>query len=504
LDSLPGINGDEAWYGVQVERFLDGQVWSGRTPTGLPIGPLLFMTEAALLKVASQSFWVLRLPIALWTLVGLAATFLLHRWVFGNNTESLLVTVVLAAMPTHLAYSRFCWDSSFTLVATPFVLYPALKLGDKFSLSSLLLFTFGSALSIWSHVTTAAFVTACIVAVLAVHVTGDLIVRIRRWPVLALTIAILAVLTFSTAWLFVIGQSPRLRSHWKTLVTSVGRISDHLTSVADILCGPRVYEYIAGVSRPSWALPVYWLLLAIILFSGWQMIRSSDRRNRALLAIAACTVALATALGDTLWLERPSYERYFLYLLPLGAATLVRQAFIGWGTGDASLPTNSPEDGGLPIAPRALHARGHKWPFGLILAFSVVLLVQTWVYYFVPLRNQSHLSGVHPTFRTGKVEPKAAAALWIREQSEAQSRSLVFAEDWWLEQPIRYLLRTNGEVMKGALPADRSDRLYVVGFAGSNYLNQARETVSQQRRQLIEQEFMDNQGRPIVVVFVVD
>src|SRR5262245_46473531 len=119
LNRLPGINGDEAWYGVQVQRFMHGEPWSGRTPTGLPINPLLFLTEWLLLSIFKPSFWILRLPIVIWSAVGLVLTYVLYRWVYGDRRGALCVACLTACLPAHLAYSRFCWDGSFSFLSFP-------------------------------------------------------------------------------------------------------------------------------------------------------------------------------------------------------------------------------------------------------------------------------------------------------------------------------------------------------------------------------------------------
>ena len=41
LGNIPGVNGDEAWYGVEAWRMLHGQAAGWHTPTGNPLNPLL-------------------------------------------------------------------------------------------------------------------------------------------------------------------------------------------------------------------------------------------------------------------------------------------------------------------------------------------------------------------------------------------------------------------------------------------------------------------------------
>ncbi|MCH7709882.1 MAG: MFS transporter, partial [Myxococcales bacterium] len=61
LGRLPGINGDEAWYGVQAERWLSGDpVW--QTASGNPLNPFHTGPVAVLQLVFEPAFWILRAP----------------------------------------------------------------------------------------------------------------------------------------------------------------------------------------------------------------------------------------------------------------------------------------------------------------------------------------------------------------------------------------------------------------------------------------------------------
>ena len=39
LDNIPGINGDEAWYGVMVQKYLQGEIIDIYTPSGNILNP---------------------------------------------------------------------------------------------------------------------------------------------------------------------------------------------------------------------------------------------------------------------------------------------------------------------------------------------------------------------------------------------------------------------------------------------------------------------------------
>jgi len=247
LDRLPGINGDEAWYGVQVQHFLNGDPWSPRTPSGLPINPFLFATHALLLSVADPSFGLLRLPIALWSCVGLVLTYRLHVWVFGDRVQGLVAAALVGCLPMHVAYSRLCWDSSFGLATTPVLIYSCLQLCSRRDQPvAVALFGVGGVLSLWVHVTNIILVAVCL-AIVAWEFRLPALRPVRRRPITAA-----AIVAFGLVTVVVVAS----HSHeTEALVASVGslfsRLPQHLVAIGDVLIGPRAYEYLAGASTPA-------------------------------------------------------------------------------------------------------------------------------------------------------------------------------------------------------------------------------------------------------------
>ena len=60
LGRLPGINGDEAWYGVQAQHWVNGEMVTWRTPSGNLPGPLQLGGLLLLQSVFEPSFALLR------------------------------------------------------------------------------------------------------------------------------------------------------------------------------------------------------------------------------------------------------------------------------------------------------------------------------------------------------------------------------------------------------------------------------------------------------------
>ena len=62
LDSLPGVNGDEAWFGVWVEGMLRDHRWGGMSFTARPPDPFYLGPLAMVQAIAEPAPWVLRMP----------------------------------------------------------------------------------------------------------------------------------------------------------------------------------------------------------------------------------------------------------------------------------------------------------------------------------------------------------------------------------------------------------------------------------------------------------
>ena len=154
LGNIPGLNGDEAWSGVQAMRLIGGQSISLRTPTGNPVNPFYLGPLALLHLFLTPSITVLRIPALVSGLAVLAVNFFLCRRVFGSTVAG-VSTLLLAVLPLNIAYSRFAWDASQTVLATTLVLYLGLQLvprGDG-SRRSLLPPLLVYAAAVWIHPT---------------------------------------------------------------------------------------------------------------------------------------------------------------------------------------------------------------------------------------------------------------------------------------------------------------------------------------------------------------
>ena len=104
LASVPGVSGDEGWWGIQALAWLSGRPYEAHTTSGNPID-LFFLVPLALSHaIAPPSFLLLRIVPALVNLLALPVGFWFVRRLYGNTT-AWIHTVGLAIMPT--AMGRF-------------------------------------------------------------------------------------------------------------------------------------------------------------------------------------------------------------------------------------------------------------------------------------------------------------------------------------------------------------------------------------------------------------
>lgn len=451
LDRLPGINGDEAWYGVQIRRWLDEANSAVLlTPSGLPINPLLFLSEAILLTLFGPSFLTLRLPTAIWGCVAVWLTYRLHRWVFGDPIESLAAGVVTACLPVHLAYSRIAWDASYGLLTAPLLLYVTLRIRHAgASRGTMLMFGASALLAAWVHVTHAAFAVLCFASIGVPHVS-----KLRAWVHDAIDRRKVRIVAVIAAFLLAMVYGPdglrRLLIHadFRSAFAVVERISS-LRVWTDVMLSPRILEYFAGTPPPNgWCIAnvASWGLAITASIVLW---RAGDVRDRTLVTLAGLVAGFIVVTHDRLRLGNLSYERYILYVVPLSVALWLRTVGL---RNFAGLRRQ-------PFGPLAVH-----------LAVSVFCLAQLWFGYFVPLARQSFPGRLHVTFRTGLQEPKFAAVHAVREfLARADGAVHVVAEDWWIQQPMQFLLPGSIHVQSEPGVVDEATRVLVVDYAESRF-----------------------------------
>jgi len=541
LENIPGLNGDEAWYGVQAWWMLHGGAAGGwQTPTGNPINPL-FLGPLALLHLwFSPSICLLRSVALVGGLAALVINWLLCRWVFDRRTAA-ISTLLLAVLPINIAYSRFAWDASQSLAVTLPVVYLALaavRFPERFGrwIAAALL---AQAIALWVHPTNV-FAGAVVAVACIAHwyrkndeesrsskskarrfgfrisdfgFPSSFVLRPSSFPFVLLA---LACLVFAV---------------WLWAAWPLGRIGQRagdlrgLAQVADLyprlFTGGTIYRYVAG-SRSwfEWPLPAHldgWgldvgLFWGCVLASAWLLWYSSrlrlrndrDQRSprcdRVLLAAWALTVAAFVLVAGPQAMI-PGQERFAICLVAPTVVLLARGAALAW---EAASPR-------WRVALAAATLAG--WP----------LVADFHAHYFRFIERSGGQS--HFAFRTAALEPKQAALQSILAETGGRGTVPIFAStktglsplaqetwivcrQWWNRWPIRYLALSDravrvpdpGEIISSDdyRRALAEGRVWFVEFCGTEELQQAESQLAQRRpaRWL----FLDYGRRPLLCV----
>jgi 4-amino-4-deoxy-L-arabinose transferase-like glycosyltransferase len=103
LEGLPDLDGDEAWYGVQAERFLQGEPYTFWTPHHNPINPFHTGLVGLLLLVSEPELWILRFPCLLTGVLAIPLAYRLFRSVLDESTAG-IAAGLMAVLPVSVVY----------------------------------------------------------------------------------------------------------------------------------------------------------------------------------------------------------------------------------------------------------------------------------------------------------------------------------------------------------------------------------------------------------------
>jgi hypothetical protein len=435
LGRLPGINGDEAWYGVQALRLLDGGAWNLRTPTGNLPGPLHLGALTLLHAVAPPSFTLLRLPTVLASLAQCAATWLVVRRHLGAPAAAVAVTIT-AFLPVDVAYARFGWDPSWSGLVAILAIHFALS-GAAWACAA------SFALALLVHPTNVFLAPTLVLAYLgaaagrstwpaALRRTGLLVaLLVGVLPLLAWTSGRAAASTMSA------GAAARLfsPSSWAELVVLFLRL----------LTGDTVLAYITGEGLGRARLPAelaIGIALVALLVAGIRTLRAASAEAGLVAGWLASLFAFGVLVGPAGL--RPHVERYGL--------TLVVPTVLA-----------------VTVLVREVAERGRRWAvaWGAIATAAVAATLAIAVGYLGALERTRSTS--HETFWTGPVEPKGEALRLVEAEARQRGGARLVPESFWLHMPIAYLahggpvdVRAPAQV-DGPVPPGGT---YWVGFAG--------------------------------------
>jgi hypothetical protein len=436
LASMPGVSGDEGWWGIQALTWLDARPIVTRTTSGNPTDMFFLIPLAVVHTLGGPSFVLLRALPAWVNVAALPIAFVLTRRVYGATTATIL-TVAVAVAPTVIAHSRICQEPSQSIVWTAIVILTALRgVADRahvwrFFWIALLLFP----IAIWTQPTNifiAPFVGAPLCVALAPRLPSSNAGRVAAAGAVA-TAALLVVLVALPGLRALAEPSLYLSRPWLSLagarVIDPSQWAEFVVNYARLFSGVTVYRYFSGAEPLVIVYDAAFAMIAIATGLGvWRSRRAHSRQAHAndtdialLVAFAATWLLFFAFAGPEA--IRPHQERWGLCLIVPGTLVLAR-GLAGWiGTGEVSF---------------------RRPPIAVAGIIAAALLVSFDVNYFREFATTGGRS--HQTYVTASPEPKQQALALILARRAPGDRVTIVAQQWWHYWPLAYLARGEGKV----------------------------------------------------------
>lgn len=524
LDTIPGINGDEAWLGWKAVRAAEGHGLNWRTNTNNLTNPFFILPSITVHAVLEPSGVALRLVSVISGVLLLPVVFLLVRPLYG--VPAAWIGVLLSALlPINILYARFGWEpAQSVLFAWPVVcLALGMARGDGYFWR-------------WALAAGLAWIAAMLVHPTSFFLTPVLVIAAlpemwrrvppgrARWVVIGVAVFLLLFLA-GTGW-WALQKIPyyirdQILARWQT--GSWGFEAQlFATNMARLFTGAEITTVLGGSPdwRASWwgqtwsFLPVmpridlfFW---AVTLLAG--VVVSWPRRgtNRApsarfaggmMDAVLVIYILLSTGLFFVLCGAaqlQPGVERYGLWMIP-GVTLLWARA------------------GGV------LWARGQPWRIGLIAGGAVLSLgvlgffYQSYFRYFERTGGSGSLAG-----RTARIEPKfdlVQRARQIKNTVDAGEYRVVLASaDWFLIWPVAYFSQRSfsgentvtpiflepwkrlGTLEEYEEALDGGETVWRAEFADQTSLEETRTEWRERGFAWKEEVLTDPMGRPVIVV----
>lgn len=425
LGSVPGLNGDEAWSGVQALRFLHGEPIAWRTPTGNPINVFFFGPQVLLHAIARPSILLLRIIPVVSGILALLANFWLCRRAFDRET-AVISTLLLAVLPINIAYSRFAWDASQSLLATLPVLYLpliAVRYPERFARFALLAVV-AIAAAVLVHPTNI-FGAPLVVVAAAYTKRSDLRLfaeRCTRETKLKTLLVGVAMVSIGAAWLARTSLSPIcLRMFSLRDIILAGKL------VLQLLSGSTIYRFISGsVDGPGRTLgdsfvdaalidSAALIVVGVALYRFLQRLKFKEDPCDLVLASGTGLVFVGFYLVAGPQALAPHFERYAICLVAPSIVVIAR------GMATWSRSRSRP------------HATGEIWG---VITVTAVLLMSFYAFYIREFAINGH--GGHRAFHTGSVDPKQQAVDYILARKKANEPTWIVTDQWWTYWPAAY------------------------------------------------------------------
>lgn len=435
LDNIPGVNGDEAWYGIQAQRMLAGEAFDWLTPSRVPLNPMHIGPLALALMIFEPEFWVLRIPSVLSGLILIPVAYFSLSNAFDRFTAR-CVTLLICIHPICISQSRFGWDASHTALASLMVIRYALT-----GMESKSAIWFGIAILV--HPTNIFLLPLIILLLISAgdfrnrdsitySISRKVLGSRPAMQLIAISVVILVVAAIYCTF--------------RMIQSRHGFPIQSTKSLLHIINGVSTYNYIIGNSndriRPVFDIVSLASIAFTVAFGTIHFLRTRFWEPISLLIGMACAIGLILPISNFRALLN---ERYlFFILIPF---------FIYLALCLRAIVT-------------VLEAKNIRNPDLIVmttLAISCALSLKTFqVVYFGNL--YSGIAG-HRCFVTAPIEPKRQSWSAILEDSKLlrnivlpnskmQRKISVLTTDWWLQQPLQYLADVRNDVEITSLRLD--------------------------------------------------
>jgi hypothetical protein len=497
LSSMPGISGDEGWWGMQALSWLAGRPYEAQTTSGNPTDLFFLIPVAFAQLIGPPSFVLLRLVPALVNLAALPIGFWFVRRIYGDAT-AWIHTVMLAILPTAIAHSRICQDPSQSVFWTGLVVYCSLLAlevrANRWPLVGVALLLFPVAL--WTHPTNI-FVAPFLLLPFATASYARLAVSRRARALLLGALAMVIVLGVAAAGPaseYLLLWSPALNKPW--LPMAAARAADPAqwlelaANTARLFNGVTVYKYFSGALPLTILHDLGFLVVAGAAFGGFLVRPAASRRLSDAALVGACAGTwLLFFLFAGPGALRPHAERWGLCLLVPGSLALSR-GLSAWIEG--------------PARTRRV----------AIVAASLVGMLVLASFYLNYFREFATTGGrSHLTYVTAPTEPKRQAFEHILAVSRGSDPVMIVTQQWWLFWPIAYLASAYPHIVVESRPAEesqprvqeslRNERFFLVEFAGTPELHAALAWIEARQLRVVRTTISDAGGRAHVEVLQV-
>ena len=406
LENIPGINADEAWYGIIALNIISGDYSQLVTPSGNLLNPFYILPVIILHFLFAPSFLLLRVTSLLSGILLIIFTYFAIKDL-QNKKMALVVAIFIATLPLNIAYSRFGWDTSQTVLISCVVIYALLK-------SNWILLVFSTLAAVMIHPTNIGLFIFSLLFIFISKLSEAQYSKEKK--VLSILFSSIVLLIF-TAIIYI---SPL--SNWLPSITAVisrmvniQEMGNFLLNFSRLITGGVVYEYITGVKSSLYTSAIDTMFTIGLVFMMAFLIFKSYKVNNVKIFSFSCSFVLMLGIWYVSFSSfplQPGSERYSLFLLyPFVLC-------VGYF---------------LQMVSEYIHYR--KLIIGSLIIGNLIMMgfVKN---YFIQIYDTGGESQL--TFRTNYIEPKKMVFNKVNEE-KSKDKVSVIASQWWNAQPLMYL-----------------------------------------------------------------